>query len=159
MPQTVLVLTEHALAPLDIANIQAVSPSEDVEFRLIVPTETSRSVVLQVIDSLALLDLREAWGTMTGERNGADPAEDILAASRSALESAGLTVSAGVIADDPIAALRDQVAESDQVLQVLTVTDPHALEDTVHRSWADRAQDALGLPVLHMYAGTSRLGT
>lgn len=73
MPQTVLVLTEHALAPLDIANIQAVSPSEDVEFRLIVPTETSRSVVLQVIDSLALLDLREAWGTMTGERNGADP--------------------------------------------------------------------------------------
>ncbi|PFG19567.1 hypothetical protein [Serinibacter salmoneus] len=159
MPQTVLVLTEHALSDRDIANIEAVSPSEDVRYRLIVPTETSRSVVLQVIDSLALLDLREAWDSMTGERSGHDPAEAVLTASREAMEAAGLEVAAGVVADDPIATLREESESAGDVLQVLTVTDPHAFEDTVHRSWADRAQDALGLPVLHMYAGTSRLGT
>ena len=38
------------------------------------------------------------------------------------------------------------------------VTDPHAVEDTFRRDWASKARDALDLPVLHLYRGTSMLG-
>jgi hypothetical protein len=42
--------------------------------------------------------------------------------------------------------------------EVVVVTEPHAVEDTFHTDWASRAREALGVPVLHMYAGDWRLG-
>ena len=41
---------------------------------------------------------------------------------------------------------------------VVVVTDPHAVEDTFRQDWASKARDALDLPVLHLYRGTSMLG-
>jgi hypothetical protein len=41
---------------------------------------------------------------------------------------------------------------------VVVVTRPHAVEDTFHRDWASRARERLGVPVLHVYGGTTFLG-
>jgi hypothetical protein len=40
----------------------------------------------------------------------------------------------------------------------MVVTSPHAVEDTFHRDWASKARESLGVPVLHVYAGSSFLG-
>ena len=60
------------------------------------------------------------------------------------------------MADDPLPALRAAVRAP--VREVVVVTLPHALEDTFHTDWASRAREELRVPVLHLYAGTSRLG-
>ncbi len=59
--------------------------------------------------------------------------------------------------DDPIPALRRAVREHG-AREVVVVTAPHAVEDTLHRDWASRARDEVGVPVLHVYAGTTFLG-
>jgi len=42
--------------------------------------------------------------------------------------------------------------------QAVVVTRPHAIADTFHTDWANKAQDLLGLPVLHLYAGSGFIG-
>lgn len=163
MSQTVVVVAEDALLPTDVEHIRTVS-GEDVTYRVIVPTERDRGVVTAFLDNLALLDLKEAWEDLTG-RN--DLPEDVARADAASelresverLEAAGCTVSGAGIADDVLAALRAEIAEADDVQQVIVVTRPHPVEDAFHRGWADRAHDELGLPVLHLYRGTSAIGS
>jgi hypothetical protein len=42
--------------------------------------------------------------------------------------------------------------------QAVVVTRPHAVSDTFHTDWASKAQDELGIPVLHLYAGSGFIG-
>jgi hypothetical protein len=42
--------------------------------------------------------------------------------------------------------------------EVVVVTRPHAVEDTFHTDWASRARERLGVPVLHVYAGSNWVG-
>ena len=42
--------------------------------------------------------------------------------------------------------------------QAVVITRPHAVADTFHTDWANEAQDKLGLPVLHLYAGSGFIG-
>ena len=42
--------------------------------------------------------------------------------------------------------------------QAVVITRPHAVADTFHTDWATKAQDKLGLPVLHLYAGSGFIG-
>lgn len=162
MSQTVVVITEDALLPTDVEHIRAVA-GDDVIYRLIVPTELDRSVVTAFLDNLALLDLKEAWEDLTGQNTlppdvaRSDAARE-LQESVDALTAAGCAVTGAGIADDVIAALRDEIAETDDLQQVVVVTRRHPVEDAFHRGWADRAQEELGLPVLHLYRGTSAIG-
>ena len=39
--------------------------------------------------------------------------------------------------------------------EVHIVTVPHAVEDTLHTDWGTKARERLGVPVLHVYAGSS----
>ena len=59
--------------------------------------------------------------------------------------------------DDPVPALIDE-ANRLAATEIIVVTQPHAVEDTFHTDWASEARKAIGLPVLHMYAGDWRLG-
>jgi hypothetical protein len=55
-------------------------------------------------------------------------------------------------------ALQKEVGAEGETQEVIIVTSPHAVEDTFHRDWASRAREVLGVPVLHVYAGSSFLG-
>lgn len=161
---TVVVLTEEALGADDAARIAALHAETGVvaPYRVLVPADTERSLLANVVDHLSLFELREALATI---REGQpDPqearadADAALAASLAALRGTDHAVAGGeVVADDPLPALQAAV-DAGGVHEVVVVTRPHAVEDTVGRDWASRARDHLGVPVLHVYAGTAHLG-
>lgn len=161
MTDTILVLTEDTLASADVAHILSLHEGETLAYRVLVPADTERNVLVSLVDQLSLGELREALDTVLGREPQpaeatADAAEQ-LADSLAAFAAAGVTATGTVVDDDPLPALRSAVA-SEGAREVVVVTYPHALEDTFHRDWASRARDELHVPVLHLYSGTSELG-
>ncbi|MBN8882048.1 hypothetical protein EDD28_3063 [Salana multivorans] len=162
MPNTVVVITEDALLPIDVTHIRTIAGPDGTDVRLIVPSEVRRSVVADFIDHLAVLDLKEAWEDLTGA-NDVTPdeaiatASDALARSVAALAEQGLDVASGTVADDVVAALRTELETAQGEIQVFAVTQPRAVADAFHRGWADRIEEELDVAVLHFYTGTSYL--
>lgn len=161
MTDTILVLTEDTLAAADVAHILSLHADETLTYRVLVPADTERNVLVSLVDQLSLGELREALDTVLGrepapDRATADAAQQ-LADSLAAFADAGVSASGTVVDDDPLPALRAALAEED-AREVVVVTYPHALEDTFHRDWASRAREDLHVPVLHLYSGTSELG-
>ncbi len=161
MTDTILVLTEDTLASADVAHILSLHDGETLAYRVLVPADTERNVLVSLVDQLSMGELREALDTVLGREPEdteatADAAEQ-LAECLAAFTAAGVAATGTVVDDDPLPALRSAVA-SEGAREVVVVTYPHALEDTFHRDWASRAREELRVPVLHLYSGTSELG-
>lgn len=161
MTDTILVLTEDTLASADVSHILSLHDGESLEYRVLVPADTERNLLVSLVDQLSLGELRDALDTVLGReprpaQAAADAAEQ-LAESLAAFAEAGVTATGTVVDDDPLPALKKAVA-ADGAREVVIVTYPHALEDTFHQDWASRAREELRVPVLHLYSGTSELG-
>ncbi|MEJ5914173.1 hypothetical protein [Pseudokineococcus sp. 1T1Z-3] len=162
-PDVVLLLTEEALDDGDAARITALHQETGglPGYWVLVPADTQRTLLVDVVDHLSLFELREALEVVRegqpDEREARAEAGTALQRSLDALQGAGASAQGEVVADDPLPALEQAVAAGG-VREVVVVTRPHAVEDTFHRDWASRARDALGVPVLHVYAGTAHLG-
>lgn len=163
MAATVVVLTEDALLPVDAEQIVEHARALGLEprFEVLVPADTDHEVVPELLDALTLLDLREAWDAASERRHDPDRARaeagDALERSLAQLREAGGEAAGAVVQDDPLPALRQAVAATDAA-EVVVVTLPHPWEDAFRRDWASRAREELGVPVLHLYTGTSRVG-
>ena len=159
--RTVVVLTEDALTQADVAHITALHAEDGSGYRVLVPADTERNLLVSVVDHLGLGELRAALDEVLGGEThpvGTDvDAADRLDLSLRGLHAAGVDADGTVVADDPIAALTAEVARGG-VREIVVVTYPHAVEDTFHRDWASQARDRFEVPVLHLYAGTSELG-
>jgi len=161
MTDTIVVLTEDSLAEADVAHLLELHPEEDLAYRVLVPADTDQPLLATVLDELGLGDLRDALRRAAGHEP--DPnharatASDRLTRTLGALTAAGREASGDVTLDDPLPALRTAVADPD-VREVVVVTYPHLVEDTLHTDWASRAREELKVPVLHLYSGTSELG-
>jgi hypothetical protein len=159
--ETVVVLTEDSLTAADVEHITGLHTGERLDYRVLVPADTERNLLVSVIDHLGLGELREALDEVRGREP--QPAQvkaeahEQLANSVDAFRTAGAVADGSVVPDDPIPALTEEVARGG-VREIVVVTYPHAVEDTFHRDWASRARDLLQVPVLHLYAGTSELG-
>jgi hypothetical protein len=160
-PDTVVVLTEEALDAGDAGRIAALHEGEPLAYRVLVPADTERNLLADVLDHLSLLELRQALDALRGkDHDHAETRTDAgqaLAASVEALRGVGADATGEVTEDDPLPALAAAV-ERHGAREVVVVTRPHAVEDTFHRDWASRAREVLGVPVLHVYAGTTFLG-
>jgi hypothetical protein len=158
---TILVLTEDTLAPADVSNLISLHPDETLVYRVLVPADTERNLLVSLIDQLSLGELRLALDTVLRRepmpRRAKAAAADQLAESLAAFAEAGREATGEVVADDPLPALQTAVATG-EIREVAIVTYPHAVEDTFHTDWASRARDVLKVPVLHLYSGTSELG-
>lgn len=157
---TIIVLTEEALQASDVAHIRDLHADAEVEVTVLVPADTERNVVADLIDHLSLFELKQAWAAITErttDLQARHEAADALTQSVEALTEAGLTASGTVVDDDPLPALTQAVTNIDAD-EVVVVTRPHAVEDTFHADWASRARERLGVPVLHFYTGTSFIG-
>jgi hypothetical protein len=158
---TILVLTEDTLAPADVSNLISLHPDETLVYRVLVPADTERNLLVSLIDQLSLGELRLALDTVLRREpvplRAKAAAADQLAESLAAFAAAGREATGEVVADDPLPALHTAVGSGD-VREVAIVTYPHAVEDTFHTDWASRARDVLKVPVLHLYSGTSELG-
>lgn len=161
MTDTILVLTEDTLAPVDIEHLLSLHEGETLAYHVLVPADTERNLLLSLIDHLSLGELRDAWADVLGRepepRAARADAEQQLSTSLEAFRAAGRQATGEVVADDPLPALRAAVADND-IREIAVITYPHAVEDTFHRDWASRARDELHVPVLHLYSGTSALG-
>jgi hypothetical protein len=156
--QSIAVLSEQALAPSDAQRLVALHDPERPSFRVLVPTGSHRHVLVAVLDHLSLLEPREAVEAMEGHPEPtAQQAADDVAASVAALRDLGVEASGQVVhGDDPVGAIEAEVRRG--VDEVIVVTTPHAVEDTLHTDWASEARKRLGVPVLHVYAGSSWVG-
>lgn len=161
MPDIVVILTEQALDAGDAGRITALHDDESLDYHVLVPADTERNLLVDVIDHLSLLQLREALDAVRGrepkDTEARATAGQALERSMSSLRAAGVVADGAVTDDDPLPAVRTAV-ERLGAREVVVVTRPHAVEDTFHRDWASRARDELGVPVLHVYAGTTFLG-
>lgn len=156
----VVVLTEEALGNDDAARITGLHPDDTPTFRVLVPADTERNLLVDVLDHLSMFDLRAAIDELRGEPDPATAragAQQALDASLAALRGTGASAEGSVIEDDPLPSLERAVREHG-AREVVVVTRPHAVEDTFHTDWASRARERLGVPVLHVYAGTTFLG-
>jgi hypothetical protein len=155
--QSLVVLTERALSPADVDRLVALHDPDRPAVRVLVPAGGRRNVLVDVLDHLSLLELREALDAVQGhvERTPQQAQADV-DGTVTALRGAGCEASGEVVTQDPVQALDAEVRAGAE--EVVIVTAPHAVEDTLHRDWASVARDRLGVPVLHVYADSSWVG-
>ncbi len=158
-PRTVVVLTEEVLKPVDVKKIVALHEDEPATYRVLVPADTERNVLVAVLNHLSLFEMREALEALAPvDRDEAvADADSALQTSLAEFEAAGASATGEVTADDPMPAVEDEVKRL-HASELVVVTEPLAIQDTFHTDWASRARETLGIPVLHMYAGDWRLG-
>lgn len=161
MTDLIVILTEQALDPGDAARIIALHAGDQPRYRVLVPADTERNLLVDVVDHLSMLELRQALDAVRGrepdDAQARASATQALSASLESLRANGVEAEGEVTSDDPLPAVA-AVVSADGASEVVVVTRPHAVEDTFHRDWASRARDELGVPVLHVYAGTTFLG-
>ena len=161
MADLIVILTEQALGAGDATRISALHSGEDLRYHVLVPADTERNLLVDVIDHLSMLELRQALDAVRGREPQDDQARasaaQALSSSLEALHRSGIDAEGAITNDDPLPAVQEAVTALG-AREVVVVTRPHALEDTFHRDWASRARDELGVPVLHVYAGTTFLG-
>jgi hypothetical protein len=153
---SIVILTEVALSPEDAARLVGLHADEKPAYRVLVSENAHRGLLAEVVDRLSLLELREAVDAVR-HRDDFTPQDAAVALQESleALRAAGAASAEGeVVSEDPISALEQAVAGS-AADEVHVVTVPHAVEDTFHRDWGSKARERLGVPVLHVYAGSS----
>lgn len=157
MVQSLVVLAERALSPADAERLVALHDPDRPAVRVLVPAGGRRNVLVDVLDHLSLLELREAVGAVQGHvERTPEQAEADVRASVTALQGLGCEASGKAVTQDPVSALDAEVRAGAE--EVVIVTTPHAVEDTLHRDWASVARDRLGVPVLHVYADSSWVG-
>ncbi len=158
MTDTTIVLTEVPLKALDVERIVGLHNGSEPVFRVLVPADTKRNVLVSVLNHLSLFEMREALETLKPiDRTEAHAdAEQTLAESLEALTQAGVQATGAITDDDPLPTLEAEVEAG--ASEVVIVTEPHALQDTFHTDWASEARERLGVPVLHVYTGDWRLG-
>ncbi|ALE05583.1 hypothetical protein AL755_08965 [Arthrobacter sp. ERGS1:01] len=161
MSDSIIILTEEPLSAVDAENITDLyGPDDDVELVLLVPADTKRHLLVDVIDQLTMLDLPGALHEFREKPDTATvraAAQETLDTSLAVLAAAGAKASGRVADGDAVASLVAQVTETG-ARQAVVVTRPHAVADTFRRDWANQAQRKLGLPVLHLYAGSGFIG-
>ena len=157
---SIVLLTEEALTAADVVRLVSLHGTDPAQYRVLVPEDTDRNLLADVLDHLSLLELREAVAAVASRRHEDDDrvhADRALAGTLAELQSAGSPATGHLVQGDPVAALQKELADT-PADEVIVVTRPHAVEDTFHTDWASRARERLGVPVLHVYAGSSWLG-
>ncbi|TDE88906.1 hypothetical protein EXU48_21565 [Occultella glacieicola] len=157
---TILVLTEEALRESDVKKILHLHDDPEARFEVLVPADTERNVITDIIDHLSLFEMHKAWDSLTHRtdaQTARSEADTALNTSLDRFSAVGAEASGSVIADDPLPALT-QAVNNLRADELIVVTRPHAVEDTFHQDWASRAREELGVPVLHFYSGTDFVG-
>ncbi|MDQ0735060.1 hypothetical protein [Arthrobacter agilis] len=159
MTETILVLTEEALTQPDLANLRSLQGEEPADVVVLIPEDRDESVLGEFFRHLSLFEVGEAFRSFSSDDRHHDEA-----AARTALEvSLRLLMDEGYAArgrtttGNPVDALVQEAADTGAA-QAVVITRPHAVADTLHRDWANRAQDKLGIAVLHLYSGSGFIG-
>lgn len=154
---TIVLLSETTLTEHDVTRIAQLHGDDPVTVHLLVPADAAHNRLIEALDEVALGRLREALDDdePTPEQAEQD-AMHAVNASLEALRSAGLEGRGSVTGSDPVPATIEAV-RLDDADEVIVVAPPHPVESALHRDWASRLRDEVGLPVLHVVSGTDRV--
>jgi hypothetical protein len=161
MSDPIVILTEEPLGADDRVNIERLVDGGDTPLVVLVPANTERHLVVDFLENLSMLEVAKAFRELTS--HAPDPvsaraaAAETLSVSLGALAGLGSGVSGEILDGGAVQGLVAKVKELGAG-QAVVVTRPHAISDTFHTDWANKAQDQLGLPVLHLYAGSGFIG-
>ena len=161
MSDPIVILTEEPLGADDRVNIERLVNGGDTPLVVVVPANTERHLLVDFLENLSMLEIAKAFRELTS--HAPDPetqrvaAAETLSASLLALEGLGGGVTGEVVDGGAVNGLVAKVKELGAA-QAVVITRPHAVADTFHTDWANKAQDRLGLPVLHLYAGSGFIG-
>ncbi|RKO27596.1 hypothetical protein D7Z96_01325 [Pseudarthrobacter phenanthrenivorans] len=161
MSEPIVILTEEPLGADDRRNIERLVDGAATRLVVLVPANTERHLLVDFLENLSMLDIAKAFRELTA--HAPDPiqeraqAAETLAVSLTALEGLGSGVSGEVVDGGAVEGLVAKVRETGAA-QAVVITRPHAVADTFHTDWANKAQDQLGVPVLHLYAGSGFIG-
>ncbi|MET4590435.1 hypothetical protein [Arthrobacter sp. 754] len=161
MSDPIVILTEEPLGADDRVNIERLVGGSDTPLVLLVPGNTERHLLVDFLENLSMLDVAKAFRELTSHAPDRTAeraaAAETLAVSLAALGGLGGGVSGEVVDGGAVNGLVTKVKELGAA-QAVVITRPHAVADTFHTDWANKAQDQLGLPVLHLYAGSGFIG-
>lgn len=159
MTQTILVLSEVALTLPDLRNLQTLQGDEPAEVVVLIPEDDSESVLGEFFRHLSLLEVGEAFRSFSADdtRHDTAAARTALEESLRLLEDEGFAARGRTTTGNPVDAVVGEAATSGAA-QAVVITRPHAMADTFHTDWANRAQDKLGIAVLHLYSGSGFIG-
>jgi hypothetical protein len=161
MSDPIVILTEEPLGADDRINIERLVDGGDARLVVLVPANTERHLLVDFLENLSMLDIAKAFRELTAHAPDPDKqraaAAETLTTSLTALEGVGGGVSGEVLDGEAVNGLVTKVKELGAA-QAVVITRPHAVADTFHTDWANKAQDRLGLPVLHLYAGSGFIG-
>ncbi|MFJ3956568.1 hypothetical protein [Arthrobacter sp. NPDC090010] len=162
MTQPIVILTETTLTETDRGTLSELLDGESFSARVLVQADTQRHLVLDFVEHLSLLEFSEAFREFGAPAPDQDSArQDAATVLKDSLAVLGdlFTELEGTVVDEgsSVQALVDSVKETG-ASQAVVFTRPHALLDTFHADLASKAQHALGLPVLHLYAGSGFIG-
>ena len=94
MTATIVVLTEESLNDVDISNLRYLIQDNPARFDVLVPSDTGRNLLVDVLDNLSLLEFAAAFRDLTGGKPTKDEetkaAEVELAESLQLLKASGL---------------------------------------------------------------------
>ncbi|MBT2596917.1 hypothetical protein [Arthrobacter sp. ISL-72] len=161
MSDPIVILTEEPLGADDRVNIERLVDGGDAPLVVLVPANTERHLLVDFLENLSLLDIAKAFRELTS--HAPDPAferaaaAETLTVSLNALAGLGGGVTGEVVDGGAVQGLVAKVKDLGAG-QAVVITRPHAIADTFHTDWANKAQDELGLPVLHLYAGSGFIG-
>lgn len=165
-PPCTVLLTEEVVTGPDLDRLLALHPPGDDggpawTYRVVVHLGEGGSRLAEVVDHVVLGELREAVGGAReedpGPRDQAREAAEVLAGTLAALREHGRTAEGAVLSEDPVDAVA-AMARDGQAQEVVVVSRPRFVEDTLHRDWASRVRGAVDVPVLHVYGGTTTVG-
>lgn len=164
-PPCTVLLTEEVVTGPDLDRLLALHPPGDDgpawTYRVVVHLGEGGSRLAGVVDHVVLGELREAVegarGEDPGPRQSAEEAADVLAGTLAALRGHGRTAEGEVVPKDPVDAVAALVRDG-HAQEVVVVSRPRFVEDTLHRDWASRVRGAVDVPVLHVYGGTTTVG-
>lgn len=161
MSDPIVILTEEPLVAEDRQNIESLVDGRDAELVVLVPANTERHLLVDFLENLSMLEVAKAFRDLVAKTPDPDAeraaAAETLAASLRTLEGVGTRVRGQIVEGQAVDGLVAKVKEL-SATQAVVVTRPHAIADTFHTDWANKAQDVLGLPVLHLYAGSGFIG-
>ncbi|WP_457966812.1 hypothetical protein M1E17_08930 [Arthrobacter sp. D1-29] len=161
MSEPIVILTEEPLGADDRLNIERLVDGADTHLVLLVPANTERHLLVDFLENLSMLEVAKAFRELTS--HAPDPAveraeaAETLTVSLGALQGLGGGVTGEVVEGGAVDSLVAKVKELGAA-QAVVITRPHAVADTFHTDWANKAQEQLGLPVLHLYAGSGFIG-
>lgn len=160
MEESIVVLAEVPLTEADASHLSALIDGGDVVYTVLIPEDRHTNVVGEFLHHLSLLEISEAFHGLSHRPTDDEvrvTADQALQSSLSALRDVGLKADGLTARGNAVESMVSTVRERN-ARQAVVITRPHAVADTLHRDWANRAQDQLGVPVLHLYAGSGFIG-